>query len=183
MTDYSISKDPTATNLTQSKNSTNKVTVTKNPGSTKAYFTKSGGTEVAVVKSGGSTELSPDVNFDNGCGALDTQWTCGGSTPAVIAGGTVTLASGDYDSTARVAESKTGIGAGDTVTIVIDIVSVNASDAIEIYQFDGLGSVLATWNTAGEKTSLPITTVGGGISIWKKGANAEAVITSCSIKR
>lgn len=50
MADYSISKDPTATNLTQSKNSTNRVTVTKNPGATKAYFTKSGGTEVAVVK-------------------------------------------------------------------------------------------------------------------------------------
>jgi hypothetical protein len=50
MADYSISKDPTSTNLTISKNSANRVTVTKNPGATKAYFTKSGGTEVAVVK-------------------------------------------------------------------------------------------------------------------------------------
>ena len=50
MADYSISKDPTATKLTQSKNSTNKKTVTKNPGATKATFVKSGGTIVSVVK-------------------------------------------------------------------------------------------------------------------------------------
>lgn len=58
LTKYSISKDPTATNLTESKNSTNRVLLTKNPGSTKAYFTKSGGTIVAVAK-GESTASSP----------------------------------------------------------------------------------------------------------------------------
>ena len=51
LTKYSISKDPAATKLTQSKNSANRVLVTKNPcGSTKAFFAKSGGTAVAVVK-------------------------------------------------------------------------------------------------------------------------------------
>jgi hypothetical protein len=59
MADYSISKDPTSTNLTQSKNSSNQVTITKNPGSTKAYFTKSGGTEVAIVKN--ASAFGPEI--------------------------------------------------------------------------------------------------------------------------
>ena len=68
MADYSISKDPTATNLTQSKNSTNRVTISKNPGFTKAYFTKSGGTIVAVGKGDTSGSYGPaaaGVGVDN----------------------------------------------------------------------------------------------------------------------
>jgi hypothetical protein len=61
MADYSISKDPTATNLTHSKNSTNKVTISKNPGFTKAYFTKSGGTIVAVGKGDTSGSYGPPI--------------------------------------------------------------------------------------------------------------------------
>ena len=97
MADYSISKDPTATNLTNSKNSTNRVTVSKNPGSTKAYFTKSGGFEVAVVKSSGlGPELSPDVEFINGLGAAANQWNDQASGSAIVSEQLVLSAANEY---------------------------------------------------------------------------------------
>ena len=64
MATYSISKDPTATNLTISKNSSNQVFITKNPGNTKAYFTKSGGTEVSLGKGEIAAAIAADIYDD-----------------------------------------------------------------------------------------------------------------------
>jgi len=80
MADYTISKNPSGTKLTVSKNSDNKVTITKNPGSTAAWFAKSGGTAVALSKGVAGIELgpelSPDLNFVLAC---TTGWDCTGT--------------------------------------------------------------------------------------------------------
>ena len=127
----------------------------------------------------GLTEVSPDVVFYNGSGATNNQWACSGD--ASMGGGQATLSAVNYGGAIEANTTRTGIAAGDSVLVTVDIASINASDSLEVYQIDGLGSILATWSTAGIQSATVVSGT-GGISLWKSGANATCVLNSCSLK-